>query len=202
VVPEHYRSSKHVASMFLACSYHVPCIFVPPCCDPRNPSACGAAEVRSDPPQPSIGYRRREGCQGYTDLRGLHGRICTLAPDREPSPARSGRYRDMAIRSLAPPLQIRRRCEPGTARGPVAMPPGRGALFWPVFEAVGLNARRSPLPGCSRLNSPAARRPGSRRGRHHHPIEPQRGVGDGGIGYHRCAVGDLNGHVGQLLPGA
>jgi prepilin-type N-terminal cleavage/methylation domain-containing protein len=48
-------------------------------------------------------------------------RSSTLPPDREPSPARSGHQRETGIKSLTRSEQARTRCEPGTARGPVAL---------------------------------------------------------------------------------
>ena len=50
-----------------------------------------------------------------------HACIWTLPPDREPFLARSGHQRETGIESLADSLRARTRCEPGTARAPLAL---------------------------------------------------------------------------------
>ena len=52
----------------------------------------------------------------------LHATSTKAGMDREPSPARSGHESETATQSLARSPQVRTRCEPGTARGPVAGP--------------------------------------------------------------------------------
>src|SRR5438477_9958090 len=55
------------------------------------------------------------------------GCTLTLAPDREPSPARTSRDRNQSYHPIPGCVRGRTRCEPRTARGPL---PARVAVLW------------------------------------------------------------------------
>src|SRR5438552_9255412 len=81
----------------------------------------------------------------------------TEPPDREPSPARSKSDWHAAVESSCSPSCIRKRCEPGTARGPVlvsrcarlSLPPRVSPLLHPASPP---HAAR-PLPLLGRVHN-------------------------------------------------